>query len=101
MDEVICESGVKNMANIKSAKKRISVIENKTARNRRVKDHIKESLKDFDKAIAAGDVETAEKQLILAEKRLTKAASKNVIHKNAASRKVSRLYRKLNQTKAE
>ena len=101
MDEVICESGVKNMANIKSAKKRISVIENKTARNRRVKDHIKESLKDFDKAIATGDMETAEKQLILAEKRLTKAASKNVIHKNAASRKVSRLYKKLNQAKAE
>ncbi len=89
------------MANIKSAKKRISVIENKTARNRRVKDHVKEAIKSFDKAVAAGDMETAEKQLILAEKKLTKAASKHVIHKNAASRKVSRLYKKFNQANAE
>ena len=89
------------MANIKSAKKRISVIENKTARNRRVKDHVKEAIKAFDKALEAGDMETAEKQLILAEKKLTKAASKNVMHKNAASRKVSRLYKKFNQANAE
>ena len=46
-------------------------------------------------------METAEKQLILAEKKLTKAASKNVIHKNAASRKVSRLYKRFNKANAE
>ena len=43
------------MANIKSAKKRISVINRKTARNRRVKGHVKSVLKDFDAAITAED----------------------------------------------
>ena len=41
------------MANIKSAKKRIRVIDKKTARNKRVKNHLKESLKAFDIALEA------------------------------------------------
>ncbi|MCQ2561501.1 MAG: 30S ribosomal protein S20 [Clostridia bacterium] len=89
------------MANIKSAKKRISVIEKKTLVNRRVKNNLKSILKSFEKAIAAGDIETAQAKLALAEKKLMKAASKNVIHKNAASRKVSRLTKALNKAKAE
>ena len=40
------------MANIKSAKKRIGIIAKKTASNRRVKSHLKEIVKGFDKAIA-------------------------------------------------
>lgn len=88
------------MANIKSAKKRISVIEAKTAKNRRVKEHVKAVLKNFEKALAEGDMAEAEKKLRLAEKKLMKAASKNVIHKKAASRKVSRLTKKFNQAKA-
>ena len=88
------------MANIKTAKIRISVIEKKTAQNRRVKDHIKAVLKNFDKALAAGDMETAQAKLRLAEKKLMKAASQNVIHKNAASRKVSRLNKKFNKAQA-
>lgn len=88
------------MANIKSAKKRISVIEKKTAQNRRIKEHVKAVLKSFDKAVAEGDFETANEKLRLAEKKLMKAASKNVIHKKAASRKVSRLYKKLNKAQA-
>ena len=47
------------MANIKSAKKRISVINKKTAQNRRIKDHVKAVLKSFDKAVAEGDLATA------------------------------------------
>ena len=39
------------MANIKSAKKRIKVIDKKTARNKRVKDHVKEALRAFDDAM--------------------------------------------------
>ena len=89
------------MANIKSAKKRITVIENKTAQNKRVREHLKEALKDYDTALASGDLAEAEHKLRLAEKKLMKAASKNVIHKNAASRKVSALYRRLNAAKAE
>ena len=73
------------MANIKSAKKRISVIEKKTAKN----------------ALAAGDMETAQEKLRLLEKKLDKAASKNVIHKNKAARKVSRLTKRFNAAQAK
>ncbi len=89
------------MANIKSAKKRISVIEHKTAQNRRIKENLKDALKDFEAAIAEGDLEEAEQKLRFAEKKLKKAATKNVIHKNAAARRVSNLYKKLNNAKAE
>ncbi len=79
------------MANIKSAKKRIKVIEKKTARNRRVKGHIKTILKDFDIALAENNLDEAKAKLQLAEKRLMQAVSKGTLHKNTASRKVSRL----------
>jgi len=88
------------MANIKSAKKRIRVIDKKTARNKRVKSHLKEILKDFDAAMEEGDMETAKEKLDLAEKRLMQAAAKHTIHKNAASRKVSRLTQRYNKEKA-
>lgn len=84
------------MANIKSAKKRIGVIEKKTARNRRIKNHLKTVLRNFDLAIAAGDKEVAKEKLVLAEKKLMQAAAKGTIHKNAASRKVSRLTKRFN-----
>jgi len=89
------------MANIKSAKKRILVINKKTARNRRVKSHLKAIIKNFDAAVAASDFDKAKEKLVLAEKRLMQAASKGTIHKNTASRKVSRLTKKFNQAKAK
>ena len=89
------------MANIKSAKKRIGVIDRKTARNRRVKEHNKTVLKDFYSAVEAGDQEEAKKNLVLAEKKLKQAAAKGVMHKNTASRKVSRLTKLYNQEFAE
>jgi small subunit ribosomal protein S20 len=94
----IYRSGVKlTMANIKSAKKRILVIEKKTARNRRVKAHLKTVLKSFDAAIAANDMESAKEHLALAEKKLKQAAAKGTIHTNAADRKVSRLTKRFNK----
>ncbi|MBQ3185846.1 MAG: 30S ribosomal protein S20, partial [Firmicutes bacterium] len=62
------------MANIKSAKKRIRVIDKKTARNRRVKGHLKAVLKAYDAALEAGDMELAKEKLALAEKKLMQAA---------------------------
>ena len=88
------------MANIKSAKKRIRVIDKKTARNRRVKGHIKAILKAYDAALEAGDMELAKEKLALAEKKLMQAAAKRTIHKNAASRKVSRLTKRFNKANA-
>jgi small subunit ribosomal protein S20 len=89
------------MANIKSAKKRILVIAKKAATNRRVKSHLKAIIKNFDKALAEKDMTVAAEKLTLAEKRLKQAASKGTIHKNTASRKVSRMTKQLNKAKAE
>lgn len=88
------------MANIKSAKKRIKVIDKKTARNRRIKNHLKAVLKSFDASLEAGDMEKAKADLAMAEKKLMKAAAKGTIHKNAASRKVSRLTKRFNKANA-
>jgi small subunit ribosomal protein S20 len=79
------------MANIKSAKKRIRVIEKKTGRNKRVKSRLREILKDFEAALAAGEQKTARDKLALAEKRLMQGVSKGTLHRNTASRKVSRI----------
>ena len=88
------------MANIKSAKKRIKVIDKKTARNIRVKNHIKEAEKAFLAAVETGDVAEAEKAFQHAEKKFMQAAAKGTFHKNTASRKVSRFERKLNALKS-
>ncbi|MEA4922701.1 MAG: 30S ribosomal protein S20 [Eubacteriaceae bacterium] len=85
------------MANIKSAKKRIRVIDKKTARNKRTKAHIKSILKSFDAAIEDGDLDAAKQQLTLAEKKLMQSVGKGTMHKNAAARKVSRLTKRFNQ----
>ena len=88
------------MANIKSAKKRIRVIDKKTARNRRIKGHLKAVVKNFEAALAEGNFELAAEKLRLAEKKLKQAAAKKTISKQAASRKTSRLAKKLNAAKA-
>jgi len=87
------------MANIKSAKKRIRVIDKKTARNIRVRNHVKDAEKAFLAAVEAGDVAEAEKAFKHAEKKLMQAAAKGTYHKNTASRKVGRFERKLNAIK--
>ena len=89
------------MANIKSAKKRINVINKKTLVNRRVKNSLRAIIKNFYKALEAKDFTTAKEKLGLAEKKLMQAAAKNTIHKNAASRKVSRMTKAYNKAKAE
>ncbi len=89
------------MANIKSAKKRISVIDKKTVYNRRVKSSLKAVIKNFYSALAAEDLDTANEKLHLAEKKLMQAAAKGTIHKNHASRKVSRMTLAYNKAKAE
>ncbi|HAE91729.1 30S ribosomal protein S20 [Tissierella praeacuta] len=84
------------MANIKSAKKRILITEKRTAINKARKSEIKTYIKKFDKAIDNGNFDEAKVLLKAIDKKLKKAAHKNVIHMNNASRKVSRLTKKLN-----
>ena len=85
------------LANIKSAKKRILVINKKTEVNKSRKSEIKTYIKKFETALNEGNYEKAQEYLRICEKKLYQAAAKNAIHKNAAARKVSRLAKKLNK----
>jgi len=73
--------------NIKSAEKRVKIIEKKTAENRAVKSRISTFAKKFKLAVANKEVENAEKLLCEVVSLLDKAAADNVIHKNSADRK--------------
>ena len=84
------------MANIKSAKKRILVIETKTLRNKTIKTKIKTLIKKLETAVAEGNKELAQERLTVAISEIGKAASKGIYHKNNAARKVSRLTRLVN-----
>lgn len=79
------------MANIKSAKKRILVIETKTLRNKTIKSKIKTLVKKVELAVAENDKAAAEAALKVATSEISKATSKGVFHKNTAARKISRL----------
>lgn len=85
------------MANIKSAKKRILVINKKTEVNKSRKSEIKTYIKKFETVLNEGNLEKAKEYLTIIEKKLYQAAAKNTIHKKAASRKVSRLSLRLNK----
>lgn len=87
------------MANIKSAKKRILVINRRTAENRLVKRALATEIKKFRKELDAKNVESAEKMLPSLVAHINEACSHGVIHKNNASRKVARLYLALNNAK--
>ena len=82
------------MANIKSAKKRIKVIESKTLRNKMIKSKVKTIIKKLE---AAGDKSLAQELLVTATSEMNKAASKGVYHKNTVSRKVSRMAAAVNK----
>ncbi|MBQ3974705.1 MAG: 30S ribosomal protein S20 [Lachnospiraceae bacterium] len=85
------------MANIKSAKKRILTSEKKAAANKAVKSQVKTAVKKVRAAVEAGDKEAAKAALINASSVIDKAETKGVIHKNNASRKVSRLASAVNK----
>lgn len=82
---------VSDLANIKSAKKRILVIETKTLRNKVIKSKVKTLVKKVEAAIANGDKAAAQENLKVAISEISKAASKGIYHKNTAARKISRL----------
>ena len=85
------------MANIKSAKKRILVIEKKTARNKAIKSRTKTEMKKLVVAIKEGDKQKAQKQLEVASSQIDRACSKGIYHKNNAARKKSRLTKLVNE----
>jgi len=87
------------MPNIKSAVKRVKVIEKKTLRNDMIKSGYKTAVKKFEKAVTDGNKEQAQTLLSSATKKIDQAYSKNVLKKNTAARKKSALAKKLNTVK--
>ena len=88
------------MPNIKSAIKRVNVIEKKTARNNMIKSGYKSAVKKFEQAVEAGKVEDAKVLLSEATKKIDQDCTKWIIVKNTASRKKSALAKKLNAMNA-
>jgi small subunit ribosomal protein S20 len=84
-----------------SAKKRVRQTIKRRARNRVRKESVKEQVKAFTTAITAGDATKAEAELRKTVRALDKVAAKHTIHKNTASRKRSRLAKRLNALKAK
>ena len=85
------------MANIKSAKKRVKVIETKTMQNKMHRTALKTEMKKYEAALASGDVAAAEAAYKAAVKKVDQAAAYGIIHKNAAAHKKSQFTKKLNE----
>ena len=79
------------MANTASARKRIRQTRRRTLRNQARKSRMRTFVKKVETAIASGDKTAATEALRVAQPELQRAANKGVIHRNAVSRKLSRL----------
>ena len=88
------------MPNIKSAIKRVSVIEKKTLRNNMIKSEYKTAVKRFEEAVSNNNAEEATKLFSVATKKIDQACTKGIIVKNTAARKKSNLVKKLNAMNA-
>lgn len=91
---------VKNLANIKSAIKRARTNQQKRAHRSAQKSAMRTAVKKYLAAIEAQDQEKAAALLKTATRKLDKAVTKGLIHKNAAARKKSRLTKKLQALQA-
>ena len=83
------------MANIKSAKKRIIQTERRTEVNRSRRSDMRTSIKTVESAIVTGDVKTARSALADVGPRLMRCAQKGLLHRNTATRKLSRLSKQI------
>jgi small subunit ribosomal protein S20 len=83
------------VANIKSQIKRNRQNEKRRMRNKAVKSSLKTAIRKFHQATAAGDTETATALMRDASRKLDKAVSKGVIHKNQAANRKSAISKRL------
>ncbi len=79
------------MANTSSAKKAARKIERRAAINKNRRSRVRTYVRKVEEALAAGDTAAANAAFAAAQPELMRAAARGVIHKNTASRKVSRL----------
>ena len=83
------------MAHHRSAKKRIRQTEKRTAVNRSRMSRIKTFVRKVEDALAKGDIDTARTAFAEAEPEIRRGITKGVLHLNTASRKISRLSRRV------
>ena len=88
---------VYDLANIKSAKKRILVNRTKAERNKAIKSGVKTAIKKVYAAIESGDKAAAAAELSAATKVIEMAGSKGVYHKNNIAHKFSRISKAVNE----
>ncbi|WP_026552211.1 30S ribosomal protein S20 [Arthrobacter sp. H20] len=84
------------MANIKSQKKRILTNEKARQRNNSVKSELKTAIRAVNTAVGSADKEAASSALQSASRKLDKAVSKGVVHKNNAANHKSAISKKVN-----
>jgi small subunit ribosomal protein S20 len=87
------------MPNSKSANKRLRQNVTHRDRNRSVKSDLRTQLRKVRAAVAAGDVATAETEFILVAKKLDRAGSSKIMHRNTVSRTKSRLQKAIKAAK--
>ena len=85
------------MANIKQQKKRVLTNEKRRLRNKSVRSATRTEMRKFREAVESGDKAAAEAQLRVASRKLDKAVTKGVFHRNAAANKKSNMARVLNK----
>jgi small subunit ribosomal protein S20 len=85
------------VANIKSQEKRIRTNEKRRLRNKAVKSSLHTAVRHFREAVAEGDKDKAAELLAATSRKLDKAASKGVIHKNQAANRKSALAHAFNK----
>ncbi|ACB93660.1 30S ribosomal protein S20 [Beijerinckia indica] len=83
------------MANTPSAKKAVRKIERRTAINKSRRSQMRTYIRKVEEAIASGDAAAATSALQSAAPLVMRAAQKGIVHKNTASRKVSRLSKRV------
>ncbi|ADX73126.1 30S ribosomal protein S20 [Pseudarthrobacter phenanthrenivorans] len=84
------------MANIKSQKKRILTNEKARLRNNAVKSELKTAIRAVNTAVESSDKDAAAAALVSASRKLDKAVSKGVLHKNNAANRKSAISKKVN-----
>lgn len=84
------------MANTPSAKKRVRQIARRTAVNKARRSRLRTFIRKVEEAIEAGNKDAALAALRAAQPEIMRGASKGVLHRNTASRKISRLHHRIN-----
>jgi small subunit ribosomal protein S20 len=92
---LVHDIGLEFMANTKSAKKAARQIARREAINKSRRSRLRTAIRSVAEAIASGDRTRAAAAMAAAEPIIVRSAQKGVVHRNAASRKVSRLTRSI------